>query len=71
MPTDDAHPLVHQMAREYEARCSLSFEELLDAGVSGLRKAEEKFDPSGETGFDEYAVWWIRQRITKAIVDAA
>jgi len=28
-------------------------------------------EPSGDANLSAYAAWWIRQRITKAIVEAA
>ena len=38
-------------------------------GMMGLIKAAEKFDLSKETQFSTYAVYWIRQSITRAIMD--
>src|SRR4051812_32791689 len=35
----------------------------------GLMKAVEKFDYSRGNKFATYAIWWIRQAITRAIAD--
>ncbi len=57
--------VVH-IAKQYHG-CGLSLEELISEGNGGLIKATEKFDPSKKNHFVTYAVWWIRQFMTKAI----
>ena len=47
----------------------MTLEELMEAGNDGLKKAEEKYNPKADFGFESYAVWWIRQRIIQAITE--
>lgn len=57
---------VFQIAYKYQGR-GIDLEDLICEGNFGLVTASRKFDPSKNTRFITYAVWWIRQYITKAI----
>ncbi|MCF0215643.1 MAG: RNA polymerase sigma factor RpoD/SigA [Fibrobacteraceae bacterium] len=45
--------------------------ELINEGNMGLIEAARRFDPNQKIKFISYAVWWIRQNITRAIAEKA
>lgn len=47
----------------------LTVNELINEGNIGLMEAARRFDPAKEIKFISYAVWWIRQGITRAIAE--
>jgi RNA polymerase primary sigma factor len=49
----------------------LSVNELINEGNIGLIEAARRFDPSQKIKFISYAVWWIRQSVTRAISEKA
>jgi RNA polymerase primary sigma factor len=49
----------------------LGVPELINEGNIGLIEAARRFDPKQEIKFISYAVWWIRQSITRAISEKA
>src|SRR5574344_1384704 len=49
----------------------LDVNELINEGNMGLIEAARRFDPSQKIKFISYAVWWIRQNITRAISEKA
>ena len=60
---------VVSVAKEYQNR-GLALVELISAGTVGLITASERFDETKGYKFISYAVWWVRQAITRAIADA-
>ncbi len=49
----------------------LDVNELINEGNIGLIEAAHRFDPKQKIKFISYAVWWIRQNITRAISEKA
>ena len=60
--------LVLYVAKTFTRR-GLPLEDLVQEGTFGLITAAQKFDPTKGCRFSTYAIWWIRQSISRAIAD--
>jgi len=62
--------LVINMAKKYTGK-GLSLMDLIQDGNLGLIRAAQKYDYEKGFKFSTYATWWIRQAVSRAIVDKA
>ena len=60
--------LVINIAKNYVGK-GLALLDLIQEGNIGLMKAIDKFDYKKGFKFSTYATWWIRQAITRALMD--
>lgn len=56
-------------ARRHAGRRFLWYADLFQEGCIGLMRAVQRFDPYRGNEFSTYAVWWIRQGITRTSAD--
>ena len=61
--------LVAKFAHDPGVRGRLEMDDLVQVGLLGLMRAAQRYDPAFETRFSTYAVWWIRQSISRTIDD--
>ena len=57
---------VVSVANQYQKQ-GLTLDELIEAGIEGLKKAAAKYNFEADFRFIAYAVWWIRQSILQAL----
>ena len=61
--------LVVMAAKHYIGRSPLTFEDLIQEGNIGLMRAVDTFDPERGWRFSTYAMHWIKQAISRAILN--
>lgn len=60
--------LVISIAKRY-TNLGVPLADLIEEGNIGLMKSVEKFDPDRGFRFSTYGAWWIKQGISRAIID--
>src|SRR5690606_10673188 len=60
--------LVAGIARRFAGK-GIQVDDLIQEGTLGLLRAIDKFDPKRGFQFSTYAIWWIRQAISRAVLD--
>jgi RNA polymerase primary sigma factor len=60
--------LVLKIAANHKNK-ALSYEDLIQEGITGLNRAIEKFDYKKGYKFSTYASWWIKQSLTRSCMD--
>ena len=61
--------LVIMAAKKYNMHTSLSFDDLVQEGNMGLIRAVDSFDSTKGWRFSTYAMYWIKQAISRAILN--
>jgi PAS domain S-box-containing protein len=54
-------PRIEQIARAASTASPTPPSQLIDQGVAGLLRALDRYDPTLNTPFWDYATWWVRQ----------
>lgn len=61
--------LVIMAAKQYNLHTALSFEDLIQEGNMGLMRAVDTYDVSKGFRFSTYAMYWIKQSISRAMLN--
>jgi RNA polymerase sigma factor (sigma-70 family) len=64
-------PSVAGVARRYRTSSAVDRNELMQAGVMGLLRALERYDPQRGTPFWAYAAWWVREAMQQVVAELA
>lgn len=60
--------LVISIAKKYQGR-GLDYEDLVSSGIMGLLQACDRFDVTQGFNFSTYATWWVKQGISREIMN--
>lgn len=60
--------LVISIAKRY-VNLGVPLSDLIEEGNIGLMKSVEKFDPERGFRFSTYSAWWIKQGVSRAVID--
>jgi RNA polymerase sigma factor (sigma-70 family) len=64
-------PHVASVARVYRGSRAVDRGELMQAGVVGVLRAADRYDPAVGTRFWAYASWWVRQAMQQLVAELA
>jgi RNA polymerase sigma factor (sigma-70 family) len=62
-------PLIGSVAHLYRGQRAVERAELLQAGVLGVLRALDRYDPTLGTPFWAYATWWVRQAMQRLVAE--
>ena len=71
LPSACSSPEEHAEQTGHPGACPLTPwppQDLLAAGITGLQKAINRFDPTRGFKFSTYSHWWIRQTIQRTVI---
>jgi RNA polymerase sigma factor (sigma-70 family) len=68
---DGCLPSIGAIARRYCGSSVIGRDELMQAGVVGLLRALQRFEPERGTPFWAYASWWVRQSMQQLVAELA
>ncbi len=60
--------LAHSVAKKYVGQ-GLEYDDLVQCAMAGLLRAIERFDPFAGFKFSTYAMWWLRQSVTRSVAN--
>ncbi|MCW2957702.1 MAG: hypothetical protein JWP18_505, partial [Solirubrobacterales bacterium] len=62
-------PLIGSVAHRYRGARAVNHSELMQAGIVGLLRAVDRYDPGRATPFWAYASFWVRQAMQQLVAE--